>query len=130
MSHNAVSPEPAPAIVEPIAPSPEFQANAIASPELYAQASTDRLAFWGEQARELLDWSKPFTEILDWTNPPFAKWFADGELNVAYNCVDRHILAGNGDRIAIYFEGEPGDSRSISYRELGDSVNRLANALT
>ncbi|CAN5410276.1 acetate--CoA ligase [soil metagenome] len=111
------------------APSAEFRAAAVANPELYEAAKADRLAFWAEQARTL-DWSKEFTQTLDWSNPPFAKWFADGELNVAYNCLDRHVLAGNGDRIAFYWEGEPGDSRAISYTELTSEVKRAANLLT
>ncbi|CAM5666049.1 Acetyl-coenzyme A synthetase [Streptomyces californicus] len=69
----------------------------------------------GRPASGRLTWSTEPTETLDWSNPPFAKWFADGELNVAYNCVDRHVEAGNGDRVAIHFEGEPGDSRAITY---------------
>ena len=111
------------------APSPEFAAKADASPELYADAQSDRLGFWADQARELLHWHTPFTKTLDWTNPPFAKWFEDGELNVAYNCLDRHVLAGNGDRVALYFEGEPGDSRSYTYAELAAEVKRAANVL-
>ncbi|MEE4547024.1 AMP-binding protein, partial [Streptomyces sp. V4-01] len=95
----------------------------------YEQASADRLGFWAEQARRLA-WVREPTQTLDWSNPPFAKWFADGELNVAYNCVDRHVEAGHGERIALYFEGEPGDSRAISYAELQDEVCRAANALT
>ncbi|MET0975047.1 MAG: acetate--CoA ligase [Leifsonia sp.] len=110
-------------------PSPEFAAQAVATSELYEAAAADRLAFWADRAREL-HWHKPFTETLDWTNPPFAKWFDDGELNVAYNCLDRHVLAGNGDRIAIHWEGEPGDSRDISYAELTAEVKRAANLLT
>ncbi|HEU5222509.1 MAG TPA: acetate--CoA ligase [Candidatus Lumbricidophila sp.] len=110
-------------------PSPEFAAQAVAGPELAAAAAADRLGFWADQARHL-DWTKPFTETLDWSNPPFAKWFADGELNVAANCLDRHVAAGNGDRVAIYFEGEPGDSRAITYAELTAEVKRAANALT
>src|SRR6185312_1453279 len=82
-------------------PSDEFAAGAVAKPELYDQAKADRLGFWADQARELLHWSKPFTRTLDWSNPPFAKWFDDGELNVAYNCLDRHVQAGNGNRVAI-----------------------------
>ena len=109
-------------------PSPEFRAGAVAGPEIYEEAKADRLEFWANQAREL-HWHKPFTQTLDWSNPPFAKWFADGELNVAYNCLDRHVLAGNGDRIALHFEGEPGDSRSVSYRELTEMVKRAANAM-
>ncbi|MDQ1576834.1 MAG: acetyl-CoA synthetase [Microbacteriaceae bacterium] len=110
-------------------PNGEFTAQAIAKPELYAEASADRLGFWADQARELVHWHKPFTRTLDWTNPPFAKWFDDGELNVAYNCLDRHVLAGNGDRVALHWEGEPGDSRSITYAELTAEVKRAANLL-
>ena len=110
------------------APSPEFAANAIGTAELYAQADADREAFWAEQARSL-HWHTPFTEVLDWSNPPFAQWFADGELNVAYNCLDRHLEAGNGDRVALLWEGEPGDERRITYAELTDEVKRAANVL-
>ncbi|MBZ6372840.1 MAG: acetate--CoA ligase [Microbacterium hominis] len=110
------------------APSPEFAANAIGTAELYAQADADREAFWAEQARSL-HWHTPFTEVLDWSNPPFAQWFADGELNVAYNCLDRHVEAGNGDRVALLWEGEPGDERRITYAELTDEVKRAANVL-
>lgn len=110
------------------APPPEFAANAIATEELYAEASADREAFWATQARAL-HWHKPFTEVLDWSNPPFAQWFADGELNVAYNCLDRHVEAGNGDRVALLWEGEPGDERRVTYAELTDEVKRLANVL-
>lgn len=110
-------------------PSPEFAAQSVAQPGLYADAAADRLRFWADRAREL-HWHKPFTKTLDWTNPPFATWFEDGELNVAYNCLDRHVLAGHGDRIAIHWEGEPGDSRDISYAELTAEVKRAANLLT
>ncbi|AZS41505.1 MULTISPECIES: acetate--CoA ligase [Microbacterium] len=111
------------------APSEEFVAQTISSPELYERAAADREGFWGEQSRELVHWHKPFTQVLDWTNPPFAKWFDDGELNVAYNCLDRHVEAGNGDRVALHWEGEPGDSRRITYAELTDEVKRVANVL-
>ncbi|MGO4488244.1 acetate--CoA ligase [Microbacterium sp. 2RAF4] len=111
------------------APSEEFVAQTISSPELYERAAADRESFWGEQSRELVHWHKPFTQVLDWTNPPFAKWFDDGELNVAYNCLDRHVEAGNGDRVALHWEGEPGDSRRITYAELTDEVKRVANVL-
>ncbi|MBW1640092.1 acetate--CoA ligase [Microbacterium resistens] len=111
-------------------PSPEFAAQSIAKPELYDRAAADREGFWAEQSRELLHWHTPFTQVLDWSTPPFAKWFADGELNVAYNCLDRHVEAGNGDRVAILWEGEPGDERRITYAELTDEVKRLANVLT
>jgi len=111
-------------------PSPEFAAQAVADERLYEAAAADRLGFWADQARELLQWEKPFTRTLDWSNPPFAKWFDDGELNVAVNCLDRHVAAGNGDRVAIHWEGEPGDSRDITYAELTDEVKRAANVLT
>ncbi|GAA2057999.1 acetate--CoA ligase [Leifsonia soli] len=111
-------------------PSDEFAANAIADAELYERAAADRLGFWADQARELLHWHTPFTRTLDWSAPPFAKWFDDGELNVAYNCLDRHVLAGNGDRVAIHWEGEPGDTRTITYAELTAEVKKAANLLT
>ncbi|KJK59507.1 acetate--CoA ligase [Saccharothrix sp. ST-888] len=110
------------------APPAELAAAANVTAAAYAQASEDRLGFWAEQARRL-DWAVEPTETLDWSNPPFAKWFADGRLNVAYNCVDRHVEAGHGDRVAIHFEGEPGDSRSITYAALKDEVSKAANAL-
>jgi acetyl-CoA synthetase len=111
------------------APSDAFSSASEASADLYASAKEARLEFWADKAREYVHWHKPFTETLDWSTPPFAKWFADGELNVAYNCLDRHVLAGNGDRIAIHWEGEPGDSRSITYAELTAEVKRAANAM-
>jgi len=110
-------------------PSESFTSQAVASQSIYDEASADRLGFWANQARTLLHWHKDFTETLDWSNPPFAKWFADGKINVAYNCLDRHVEAGNGDRIAIHWEGEPGDSRSITYAELTAEVKRAANVL-
>jgi acetyl-CoA synthetase len=110
-------------------PTPEFAATAIAKPELYDQANSDRVGFWADRARELIDWHTPFTQTLDWSDAPFAKWFADGELNVAYNCLDRHVAAGNGDRVAIHWEGEPGDTRTITYAELTAEVKRAANAI-
>ncbi|MFF9983047.1 AMP-binding protein, partial [Streptomyces erythrochromogenes] len=111
------------------APPADLAAAANVTEAAYAQADADRLGFWAEQARRLT-WATEPTETLDWTNPPFAKWFADGRLNVAYNCVDRHVEAGNGDRVALHFEGEPGDSRAITYAELKDEVSQAANALT
>ncbi|HWK78289.1 acetate--CoA ligase [Microbacterium sp.] len=110
-------------------PSDEFAAAAVAKPELYERAAADREGFWGDQSRDLLHWHKPFTRVLDWSAPPFAKWFDDGELNVAYNCLDRHVEAGNGDRVALLWEGEPGDERRITYAELTDEVKRVANVL-
>jgi acetyl-CoA synthetase len=110
-------------------PAPEFSADAIAKPELYDAAKADRLAFWADQSRELLHWHSPFTQTLDWSEAPFAKWFADGELNIAYNCLDRHVEAGNGERVAIHWEGEPGDTRTITYAQLTADVKKAANAL-
>jgi acetyl-CoA synthetase len=111
-------------------PPPEVAAQANATEELYREAERDRLAFWAKQANRLF-WDTPFDEVLDWSDPPFAKWFVGGRLNVAYNCVDRHVQAGNGDRVAIHWEGEQaGDSRAITYSELLGEVCRAANALT
>ncbi len=110
-------------------PSPEFAAQAVAKAELYDEAAQDRLAFWDRQARALT-WASPWAQTLDWSDAPFAKWFVGGTLNVAYNCVDRHVEAGHGDRVAIHFEGEPGDTRTITYADLQREVSRAANALT
>src|SRR5918995_163704 len=111
-------------------PPPEFAEQANATEAMYSEAEADRLAFWAKQAGRL-SWDTPFTEVLDWSEAPFAKWFVGGKLNVAYNCVDRHVEAGNGDRVAIHWEGEPvGDQRTITYAELKDEVCKAANALT
>ena len=111
-------------------PSPEFAARANGTADLYWEADVDRLGFWAKQAGRL-SWETPFTDVLDWSQAPVAKWFVGGKLNVAYNCVDRHVEAGNGDRVAIRWEGEPvGDSRDITYAELLFEVSRAANALT
>ncbi|MDK1476347.1 acetate--CoA ligase [Streptomyces sp. 549] len=110
-------------------PPAELAADANVTAEAYEQARADRLGFWAEQARRL-SWETEPTETLDWSNPPFAKWFKDGRINVAYNCVDRHVEAGNGDRVALHFEGEPGDSRSVTYAELQREVSKAAHALT
>ena len=114
---------------ESYAPTPEFTAQANAQAELYDRAAADRLAFWDEQARRL-DWDSEWSQVLDWTDAPVAKWFVDGRLNVAVNCVDRHVAAGNGDRVAIHWIGEPtDDTRDITYAELRDEVCRAANYL-
>ena len=111
-------------------PDPGFAARANATEGLYREAEQDRLAFWARQANRL-SWATPFTEVLDWSAAPLAKWFVGGRLNVAYNCVDRHVEAGNGDRVAIHWEGEPvGDHRTITYAQLQAEVCRAANALT
>ncbi|MGO9907852.1 MAG: acetate--CoA ligase [Solirubrobacteraceae bacterium] len=93
-----------------------------------ARSDLDPNAFWAEQAR-LLTWSTPFTKVLDDSNPPFYKWFSDGQLNVSYNCLDRHVEAGRGNRVAFHWAGEEGEERSITYAELLGEVQRLANAL-
>ena len=111
------------------APSQEFASQANATADLYTQAQDQGEEFWANQARDLLSWSTPFNSVLDWSNPPFAKWFEDGKLNAAYNAVDRHVEAGNGDRVALHFEGEPGDSKSYTYSELKDEVSKAANAM-
>lgn len=110
-------------------PDPEFAAQANVRSEVYSWASA-RLDFWAEQARTLLDWSRPFDEVLDWSGAPVARWFADGRLNAAYNAVDRHVEAGHGDRVALHFEGEPGDTRTLTYADLQREVSRAANVLT
>ena len=109
-------------------PSPEFAANAVASADEYKEAEADRPAFWAKQARELLSWDKDFSDALDWSDPPFAKWFVGGEVNAAYNALDRHVENGLGDRVAIYFEGEPGDTRTYTYAQLTEEVKKAANA--
>lgn len=110
------------------APPAELAANANVTAAAYEQAAADRLGFWAEQAGRL-SWETAPTQTLDWSNAPFAKWFADGKLNVAYNCVDRHVENGLGDRVAIHFEGEPGDTRAITYAELQREVSKAAHAL-
>ncbi len=109
-------------------PPAEFAATANArDPKIYQRAATDLEGFWAEQARTL-EWSKPFTKVLEW-KAPYAKWFADGELNVSVNCLDRHVRAGRGTKVAYFWEGEPGDARSVTFQELLDETCRCANAL-
>ncbi|GAB3611971.1 acetate--CoA ligase [Humibacter ginsengisoli] len=110
-------------------PSPKFAEQANVKQDAYAEADADRLAFW-DRAADRLDWETHWDQTLDWSNPPFAKWFVGGRLNVAVNCLDRHVAAGLGDRVAYYFEGDRGDTRTITYRELTDMVCQAANALT
>ena len=115
---------------ETFAPSPAFAEQANVGPGEYERAAADRLAFWDEQARRL-DWAADWNEVLDWSDAPVAKWFVDGRLNASYNCVDRHVEAGNGDRVAIHWVGEPtDDSRDITYSDLKDEVSRTANYLS
>ncbi|MEU7893639.1 acetate--CoA ligase [Nonomuraea sp. NPDC049152] len=111
------------------APPADLAAAANVTAAAYTEADADRLAFW-ESAAERLTWAKRWDTTLEW-NPPFAKWFVGGRLNIAYNCVDRHVEAGNGEKVAYYWEGEPeGDSRTITYADLQREVNKAANALT
>lgn len=111
------------------APSSEFVEQALTSDRsLYDEAEADYEAFWARQARELVTWQKPFTSVLEW-DEPFAKWFSDGELNMSENCLDRHVEAGKGDKIAYYWEGEPGDTRTLTYAELLIEVKKFANVL-
>ena len=110
-------------------PSPDFVAGALVTDDtMRREADADPEAFWAAQARALLDWDADFTTTCEW-DLPFAKWFTGGRLNVSYNCLDRHVAAGHGDQVAILWEGEPGDARSISYGELLAEVGRTANAL-
>ena len=110
------------------APSAEFAAQANADATLYAHADKDRLAFWEEQA-SALQWEKKWDKTLQW-DAPFAQWFVGGKINATVNALDRHIAEGNGDRIAFHFEGEPGDTKNISYAQLLADVSKAANALT
>ena len=110
-------------------PPTEFAAAALlADSSHHDEATTDYEAFWARQARELLTWDEDFHTVLEW-DQPFSKWFVGGRLNMSYNCLDRHVEAGFGDRIAYHWEGEPGDTRTISYADLLDEVCRFANAL-
>jgi len=111
-------------------PDPAFTEQAVGQAELFDQADADLEGFWADQARKYVSWSKDFTQVLDWSDAPFATWFADGELNVAHNCVDRHVEAGNGERVAIHFEGAEGGTQTITYAELQRRVCQAANALT
>ena len=110
------------------APDPGFAARANATASLYDEADADYEAFWARQARERLSWFTPFATTLEW-ELPFAKWFVGGEINVAYNCVDRHVERGLGDKVAYHWIGEPGDTRTLTFRDLQREVNRAANGL-
>jgi acetyl-CoA synthetase len=109
-------------------PPAEFAAAANVKADAYDEAAADRLAFWEKQA-DRLSWTQRWSQVLDWSDAPFAKWFVGGKLNVAYNCVDRHVEAGHGDQVAYHWEGEPGDTRSLTYAQLKDEVSKAANAL-
>src|SRR3970040_1629025 len=109
-------------------PSPEFVAQANARPGIHEEAEADYLGFWQKQALSRITWHTAPTQVLDDSNPPFFKWFADGELNVSYNCLDRH-LPDHGDQVAYHWVGEPGDTRTLTYQELHSEVCRFANGL-
>ena len=110
-------------------PSAAFKKNSLAvGTHLYDQAAADDEGFWAQQASELIDWDQDWHTICEW-NVPYAKWFVGGKLNVSYNCLDRHVLAGNGDKVAIHWEGEPGDTRTITYSELLVEVEKFSNVL-
>ncbi len=111
-------------------PSPEFVAAALVNDRsLYDEAEADMEAFWARQARELITWDRDFDQVLDWSDPPFARWFDGGMLNMSVNCLDRHVDAGRGDKVAFHWEGEPGDTRTITYSDLLADVERFANVL-
>jgi acetyl-CoA synthetase len=116
--------------IEKFPPPEEFRKQALVTDEsVYEEAENDLEGFWSRQAEELVDWAKKPTQILDESNAPFYKWFADGQLNLSYNCLDRHVEAGNGDRVAYHWHGEEGEERDITYAELHRDVQRFANAL-
>ena len=109
-------------------PSDAFRKQAlVTSTDLYDEAERDWQGFWARQALAL-DWDQEWTQILDW-DLPFAKWFVGGRLNVSYNCLDRHVAAGHGDQVAFYWEGEPGDTRVLTYADMLEETGRVANAL-
>ena len=110
-------------------PSDTFKKTAhVVGTHLYDEANVDYESFWARQAEELISWDTDWTTICEW-NLPYSKWFVGGSLNVSYNCVDRHVLAGKGDKVALHFEGEPGDQRTVTYAQLLDEVQRFANVL-
>ncbi|HKO36931.1 MAG TPA: acetate--CoA ligase [Solirubrobacterales bacterium] len=116
--------------VEKFEPPAEFRANALwGDPRIYEEAAADPEAWWTRQAVELLDWDVEPSQGLDDSHPPFYKWFADGRLNASYNCLDRHVEAGNGERVAYHWRGEEGEERDVTYADLHRDVQRFANAL-
>ena len=116
--------------VERFEPPAEFREQALlADPAVYEEAAADPEAWWLRQATELLDWERPPSQALDESNPPFYKWFADGRLNVSANCLDRHVAAGLGERVAYHWRGEEEEERDVTYAELLADVQRFANAL-
>src|SRR5436189_3936234 len=115
--------------VERFPPPEDFREQALITDEsIYEEADRDYEGFWAKQA-EALDWEQKWDQVLDWSDPPHAKWFVGGKLNVAYNCVDRHVEAGNGDRVAFHWRGEEGEERDLTYADLLDGTQRMANVL-
>src|SRR5262245_14618650 len=116
--------------IEKFPPPDDFRKQALIQDDsIYEEAAEDLEGFWARQADELVDWMEQPTKILDESNPPFYKWFTDGKLNLSYNCLDRHVEAGKGDRVAYHWRGEEGEERDITYAELHRDVQRFANAL-
>jgi acetyl-CoA synthetase len=114
---------------ERFAPPPGFGEQAVvADDSVYAEAEADPERFWAARA-DALDWAQPYEQVLDWSDPPFAKWFVGGRINASYNCVDRHVEAGHGDRVAFHWRGEEGEERDVTYADLHRDVQRFANAL-
>jgi acetyl-CoA synthetase len=115
---------------ERFSPPEDFRRDALWSdPAVYEEAERDPEAWWARQAEELLHWDQPWDQVLDWSNPPFAKWFVGGKLNASYNCLDRHVEAGRGDKVAFHWRGEEGEERDVTYADLHRDVQRFANAL-
>src|SRR5437870_11610801 len=109
-------------------PSREFMSKAnVRDPKIYERAKKDLEGFWAEQAKAL-HWVEPFQKVLEW-KPPYAKWFLGGQLNISYNCLDRHVKAGKGAKVAYFWEGEPGDTRTVTYEQLLSETQKAANAL-
>ncbi|MDQ6749530.1 MAG: acetate--CoA ligase [Actinomycetota bacterium] len=116
--------------IERFDPPEHFREQALIQDDsIYEEAEADPPAWWGKQAEELLDWAEPWGEVLDDSNPPFYKWFTGGKLNASYNCLDRHVEAGRGDRVAYHWRGEEGEERDITYADLHRDVQQFANAL-
>src|SRR3954466_5837644 len=116
--------------IEKFPPPDDFVKQALVSDEsMNEEAAQDLEGFWQRQAEELLDWAETPTQTLDESNAPFYKWFADGKLNASYNCLDRHVEAGNGDRVAFHWHGEEGEERDVTYAALLRDTQRLANVL-
>src|SRR4051795_12603244 len=116
--------------IEKFPPPDDFKKDALVTDEsMYEEAAQDLEGFWSRQAEELIDWIETPTQTLDESNAPFYKWFADGKLNVSANCLDRHVEAGNGDRVAFHWRGEEGEERDITYAELLADTQRFANGL-